>query len=73
MKNLTITAACATALFLCGCGARDDKNKSANYPTYDTSRSVDNRNDTRNPEAINAEGDLRHNTDNDKDENNNSH
>jgi hypothetical protein len=68
MKLLPFAPLVLGACLLHACGARDDKNEVHNYPTYDTTRQVDNKNDTKNPEAINAEGDLRHNLDSEEKE-----
>jgi hypothetical protein len=48
---------------LAACGARDDKNKHENYPTYDTTDKVDTKNDPKNEDAMHGQGDLRHNVD----------
>jgi hypothetical protein len=63
MKKITLITSLTLSVILVACGARDDKNKVENYPTYDTTQPVDPKNDDKNPDAGNAEGDLRHNMD----------
>ena len=48
-------------LALCACGARDDKNETENYPTYDTTEKMEKINDPKNDSAQHGSGNLRHN------------
>jgi hypothetical protein len=61
MKKSSLFALVVAFSMFASCGGNDDKLKEEKYPTYDTTDKVENKNDTKNPEADNAQGDLRHN------------
>jgi hypothetical protein len=60
MKKLMIGL--MTAGLFSACGARDDKNKTENYPTYDTTVKTENINDSGSAQ-MHGSGDKRHNLD----------
>ena len=62
MKKLTIIFLAPFLMLLASCGARDDKNKEENYPTYDTTDQTNIINDSSNAEQ-HGEGGLRYNLD----------
>jgi hypothetical protein len=53
-------------LLISACGAGDDKNKTDYYPTYDTTREVNQINDSGNADQFGSGG-LRHNINDNKD------
>jgi hypothetical protein len=65
MKITTQILIFTSALGISACGARDDKNETENYPTYDTTRQANTINDSSNAQQ-HGEGNLRHNIDDHK-------
>ena len=58
MKRNALFGFALACSLLASCGGNEDKMKEENYPTYDTTDKVDNKNDTKNPEADNAQSGL---------------
>jgi hypothetical protein len=68
MRKLSLITLPLVLCVLTSCGARDNKNEAESYPTYDTTEKAEEKNYTKNPEADNAQGDLRHNTEHEQPE-----